>query len=87
MIGGYIARMEGVRVPLIGFGSSDCRCETHLYHLGEDRLHAIPEAIQETLSEAVNDNDEVSAAFYYDIEKSRRGVAAATCEEIFLSSV
>ncbi len=86
-LGGYIARMEGVRVPLIGFGSSDCKCETHLYHIGEDSFHAIPEAILETLSDAVNDNDEVSAAFYYNIEKSRRGVAAATREEIFLSSV
>lgn len=86
-LGGYIARMEGVRVPLIGFGSSDCKCETHLYHIGEDSSHATPEAILETLSEAVNENDEVSAAFYYNIEKSRLGVAAATREEIFLSSV
>ena len=26
-----LLRMRGASVPLTGFGSSDCRCETHLY--------------------------------------------------------
>lgn len=28
--------LNGVHIPLKGFGSSDCRCNTHLYYLPED---------------------------------------------------
>jgi len=30
-----IARMPGASVPMRGFGSSDCRCEAHLFYFAE----------------------------------------------------
>ena len=78
-LGGNMARIEGVRVPLNGFGSSDCDCETHLYYLQKDSLHAIAETILETMSTAGNDdrNEEACRAIYYEIEGAGRRAPAA----------
>lgn len=34
----YLTGLDGVQIPLNGFGSSDCHCRAHLFYFPEDRL-------------------------------------------------
>jgi len=40
-----LGRAPGLRVPLRRFGSSDCRCQAHLFHAGRRRLRAALSAL------------------------------------------
>jgi Uri superfamily endonuclease len=45
---GVIERMPDARTPVIGFGSTDCRCPTHLfYFMRRLRLNLFQEALSE----------------------------------------
>lgn len=49
---GTLARMPGARIPIPGFGASDCRCSAHLIHFAampdrETFARAIGEPVQE----------------------------------------
>ena len=40
-----ILAISGASVPMAGFGSSDCRCDTHLIYLGDEDLESVTETI------------------------------------------
>nr|MBN1228722.1 GIY-YIG nuclease family protein [Anaerolineae bacterium] len=33
-----LMRIDGISIPIKGFGSSDCRCPAHLFYLPDDRV-------------------------------------------------
>lgn len=45
-----LLRVEGSRTPVVGFGSSDCRCDSHLIHFGSEDPAWVSEAVARTLS-------------------------------------
>lgn len=45
-----VSSSEGATVPVKGFGSSDCRCESHLMYFGDSD----PEWVSETVSMALS---------------------------------
>jgi len=42
--------IEGARVPVRGFGSSDCGCEAHLVYLGDEDVESVSETVVYHLS-------------------------------------
>ena len=46
-----VAQMEGATIPMAGFGSSDCACESHLCRFGEKQLvRAFGQRVKTTVS-------------------------------------
>jgi sugar fermentation stimulation protein A len=45
-----IRSIRGAEIPMRGFGSSDCRCESHLVFLGEEDLEPVTETLVYHLS-------------------------------------
>ena len=46
----YLTGLDGVQIPLNGFGSSDCHCKAHLFYFPEDRLSQYIELIKNKLT-------------------------------------
>ena len=40
-----ILRVDGACTPVPGFGSSDCRCDSHLIYFGDADLESVSESI------------------------------------------
>jgi sugar fermentation stimulation protein A len=40
-----ILKISGASVPMMGFGSSDCKCDSHLVYMGDEDLEPVTETI------------------------------------------